>query len=66
MKSNKIWAAAMTVCAALVLSAAPPSPAPPIDARKLESMAKTAKTTSEHKEVASQYNHRADFFLAKA
>lgn len=66
MKKSKIWAAAMTVCAAVVLSAAPPSPAVPMDVKKLESMAKSAKSATEHKEVATQYTDRALFFETKA
>ena len=66
MKQSKIWAAAMVVCAAVVLSAAPPSSAVPMDVKKLESMAKSANTPAEHKEVASQYANRAEFFEAKA
>ncbi len=66
MKTNKLWAAAMTVCAAMVLSAAPPSPSAPMDAKKLETMANSAKTPADHKEVATHFNQRADFFEAKA
>ena len=66
MKKNRIWAAALTVCAALVLSAAPPTPPMPIDAAEIEKLSKNAKSSAEHKEVAGHYNTRAEFFEAKA